>query len=165
MLVAGDDPVDGLFDLRRGDGRLVSAGGQQRRFVHDAGQVSAGEPRRLARQAFEIHAGVEALASRVDLQDGEPADSIGSVHHHPPVEAPPTQKGGIEDIRPVGGPEDHHAGEAVEAVQLDQQVVPSDADSNAATAMAPVPAAVGEWAGSCAVARSLTTTTRGRPTR
>ncbi len=122
-LVAGDDPVDGLFHLRRGDGRLASPGGQQRRFVHDAGQVGPGEPRRLARQPCEIHAGVEALASSVDLQDGEPAGSIGSVHHHLPVEAPPTQKSGIEHVRPVGGPEDHHAGEAVEAVHLDQQLV------------------------------------------
>ena len=44
----------------------------------------------------------------MDRQDLLPAPAVGTAHEHLPVEPPGPQQGWVQDVRPVGGREDHH---------------------------------------------------------
>ena len=68
--------------------------------------------------------GRELHLAHVHLQDlrSRPV-LVGPVHQHLAVEAAGAQQRRVEDLRPVGGGEQHEAGAGVEAVELDQELV------------------------------------------
>ena len=132
-LVLGDDaavllgPGDDL-DLRRPDilhaeVRGVLPGGQQGRLVEEVLQVRAGEARGAPGDVRQVHILGQGLVLGVDLQDLLPAPDVRQAHVDLPVEAAGAQQGGVQDIRPVGGRQDHHALVAAEAVHLHQELV------------------------------------------
>ena len=100
-----------------------AAGGEQRRLVHEVGQVGAGEAGRAPGQHVEADVVGERLALGVDVEDRLAALEVGLVDHDLAVEAARTQQRRVEDVGPVGGGDEDHAGAGVEAVHLHEQLV------------------------------------------
>ena len=59
----------------------------------------------------------------MDAQDGFAATSFGEIDRDLPVEAPRSQEGRIEHVRPVGGGQHDHGLIGLEAIQLHQQLL------------------------------------------
>ena len=96
----------------------------KRRFVHQVGQVGAGEARRAARQHAK---GPHRRASGIFLVwtrriSSRPFTS-GTAHHHAAVETARPQQRRIEHVRAVGGRHQDHAFVRFKAVHLHQQLV------------------------------------------
>ena len=105
------------------DGALVGARGEQRRFVHQVGEIGAGESRRAARDVRGLHVFAERNLAHVHAQDLLAATHVGQRHHDLAVEAARAQQRRIEHVGTVGGGDDDDAFVAFEAVHLDQQLV------------------------------------------
>ena len=122
-LGAGQHPVDGALHGRHRDVAAAAAGREQRRLVHEVGEVGAGEAGRAAGQHVEADVVGQRLALGVDVEDRLAALEVGLVDHDLAVEAPGPQQRRVEDVGPVGGGDEDDAGAGVEPVHLDQQLV------------------------------------------
>jgi hypothetical protein len=69
-------------------------------------QVRPGEAGRPARQDAQVHHLGEFDVFGVDLQDGLALVQVGEMDDDLAVEPPGPAKGGVQDVRPVGGPDD-----------------------------------------------------------
>ena len=105
------------------DDALVGSRGEQRRFVHEIGEIGAGESWRAARDVPGLHVVAQRHLAHVDAQDLFAAAHVGQRHHDLAVEAARAQQRRIEHVGPVGGGDDDDAFVAFEAVHLDQQLV------------------------------------------
>ena len=78
LLHAGDDALDGLFEVLERDRGVEISGGDQRRLVADVGDVGAREARRqrrhLARQVFLVQ--VRLQRPQVNLQRSETSPTV-----------------------------------------------------------------------------------------
>ena len=101
----------------------VAAGGEQRRLVHEVGEVGAGEAGGAAGEHVEAHVGLERLALGVHLEDRLAALEVGAVDDDLAVEAAGAQQRRVEDVGPVRGGDEDHAGAGVEAVHLHEHLV------------------------------------------
>ncbi len=119
----GDDALDRAGKVRQGDGARVFPRGQQGRLVHQIGQIGAGEPGRERCHLLQIDAGIEPDLDRMHLENLHPPYLVGPLHQHLSVKSPGAQQGGIENLRPVGGRENHNGRGGVEAVEFDQQLI------------------------------------------
>ena len=122
-LETGDDAIDGLFEVVHRHCRPVVACGLQGRLIHQVGQVGADEPHRARRDAAYVDGGVERHPAHVDPEDLLTAADVGAIEHDLAIEASGAHERGVEDLRAVGGGEDHHALRRVEAVHLGEQLV------------------------------------------
>ena len=122
-LRAHQDLVLGQLEIDHHDDFAVLPRGVQRGFVHQVGQVGAGQARRAARQ----HGKIDVVAQRnllgVHPQDGFAPLHVGTAHHHAPVETAGPQQRRIQHVGPVGGGHQDHAFVRFEAVHLHQQLV------------------------------------------
>ena len=84
------------------DRGLVLARGQQRRLVHQVGEVGAGETRRPRRHDLEVDVGRELHVLGVDAEDLFAPLHVGLVHQHLAVEAAGAEQGRVEHLGPVG---------------------------------------------------------------
>src|SRR2546426_4108796 len=135
-LVLGVLEVDHLHDL------LVLPRGEERRLVHQVGEIRAREARGAAREDHQVDLGGEGDAARVHAEDLLAALDVGARHHHLAVEASRTQQSGIEDVGTVGGGDEDDAFVGLEAVHLDEELVEGllALVVTAAQSRAPVPA-------------------------
>ena len=101
----------------------VVARREQRRLVHEVGEVGAGEAGRAAGDDVEVDAGRERLLLAVHREDRLAALEVGPVDDDLAVEATGAQQRGVEDVGAVGRREQDHALRLVEAVHLDEQLV------------------------------------------
>ncbi len=115
--------VDGFFELGHADALLVRARGHDRGFVHQVGEVGAGEAGRALGEALQVDFLVQRLALGVHVQDGDAALDVGRVDDHLAVETAGAQQRRVENVRPVGGGDDDDVGVRVEAVHLHQDLV------------------------------------------
>ena len=122
-LHAGDHPVHGVIDLGEGGGLLAAAGGEDRRFIKQVGQISASEARGAASDRFEAHIGSEFLVAGMHLEDGEPAFDIRGIHLNLAVETTRAHQGRIEHIGTVRGRDDNDAAVSLEAIHFGEQLV------------------------------------------
>ena len=122
-LRTGQHAVDGGFELGVADALEVTAGGEERRLVHEVGEVGAGEPGRATGQHVEADVGLERLALGVHLEDRLAALEVGAVDDDLAVEATGPQEGGVEDVGAVRRRDEDHAAAGVEAVHLDEHLV------------------------------------------
>ena len=122
-LGAGHHAVDRLFELREPDERQVVTRREQRGFVHEIGEVGAGEAGRAAGDDVEVDTGRERLLARVHREDRLAPLEVGAIDDDLTVEATRAQERGIEDVGTVGAREQDHALLLVEAVHLDEQLV------------------------------------------
>src|SRR5881396_3020611 len=102
---------------------LVAAGGEQRRFVDDVRELRAGEARRPASDALQVHVAAERDLARVHAEDLLPALHVRHVHDDLAVEPPGPQERRVEDVGAVGGREEDDPVVRFESVHLDQQLV------------------------------------------
>ena len=77
--------VFGEFEIVLGDDFAILAGRHQRRFIHQVGQIGAGETRRSASDNRKIHVVTERSFLGMNLENAFTAAHIGTVHHHPAV--------------------------------------------------------------------------------
>ena len=90
---------------------VVAAGapGEQRRFVHQVGEVGAREAGRAARDRSEVHVGVDRDLARVDAEDRFASLQVGVADRDLPIEPAGPQQRRIEDVLAVGGGDDDDA--------------------------------------------------------
>ncbi len=81
-----DHAVHRFIKLVHGDLFLIAAGGKDCGFVHQVGEVGAGEARCLLGQDLEAGVLVQGLALGMHFQDGAAATNVGVVEYHRPVE-------------------------------------------------------------------------------
>ena len=115
--------VLGVLELLHRDQALALAGGEQRGFVDQVGEVGAGEAGRAAGDRARIDVGRQRHLLHVHAEDLLAPVDVGARHHDLAVEAARAQQRGVEHIRAVGGGDDDDAFVGLEAVHLDQQLV------------------------------------------
>ncbi len=81
------------------------------------------KPGRAGGERVEVDLARERLAARVHLEDLAPAEAVGAIDDDLAIEAAGAQKGGIEDVRTVGGGDENDVVLHLEAVHLDEQLV------------------------------------------
>ena len=122
-LRAGDHAVDRLVHLVHGDALLVAARGEDRRLVHEVGEVGAGEAGRLLRDRLELDLRLERLALDVDVEDRAAALDVRQVERDLAVEAARAQQRRVEDVGAVGRGDHDDVRVRVEPVHLDEDLV------------------------------------------
>ena len=140
-LVVGDDPAllraqaprllgadrlaqQRLVEIVAGHRRAAGAAGDDRALVERVGELGPGHPGGLAGDVGEVEVIAERLALGVRAQDRLAAVAVRRRDQHLAVEAAWAQQRFVELVDVVGGGDhDHRAGVALEAVELDQQLV------------------------------------------
>ncbi len=89
-LWAGDDALDGLVKFRHVYAALVTAGGQQSRFVDQVLYVGTGKSGSATRQCGYVHVICHRLIFGVHAQDSLPLADIGVGHDDLAIEPPGT---------------------------------------------------------------------------
>jgi len=108
-LDAHQDLVLGHLEIVHGHTLAALAGGPQRRFVHQIGQVGAGEARRAAGDDGEFHVFRKGHLARVHAEDFLAALPVGARDHHAAVEAAGAQQGRVEHVGTIGGGDEDDA--------------------------------------------------------
>ena len=119
----GDDALHGLGHFLLRDDLLAATRGEQRRLVHEVGQVGTREARRELGHLRQVDVAADGLVLRVHLQDLLAALHVGRVHHDLAVEAAGAQQRRVQNVGAVRSGDQHHRVVALEAVHLHQQLV------------------------------------------
>ena len=85
-LGAEDDLLDRVGEVPLLDGRVTTPGREQRRLVHDQGEVGARGSRRRRRDLLEVDVGGERHQPRVDLEDRRAAVLVRRLDGDPAIE-------------------------------------------------------------------------------
>ena len=101
LLETRDEPIDGRLEVLHPDRRLVAARRQQRRLVHEVGQVRAREAGRPRRHHLEVHVGSDLHVPGMDAQDLFPPLHVRLVDEHLAIESARAQERRVEHLRPV----------------------------------------------------------------
>mmetsp|Transcript_5597 Transcript_5597/g.13952 ORF Transcript_5597/g.13952 Transcript_5597/m.13952 type:complete len:948 (-) Transcript_5597:529-3372(-) len=117
------EAVHARVHVARADGGAARAHRRQLRLVHNVGQVRAHQARQVARQLQQVHVGRHALVAQVQVQDLVPPLGVGLGHAHLAVKAARAHERGVQQVRAVGGADEHDARVGREAVHLGQQLV------------------------------------------
>ena len=123
LFEAGDDPLHGRGEIGQGHRIGAAPRREQRRLVDQVREIGAGKPRGQRGDRFKIDIRGHADLAGMHLQDLHPADLVGTIDQHLPVEAAGAQQRGIEHLGPVGGGEQDHAAARIEAVEFGEQLV------------------------------------------
>ena len=115
--------VLGLLEILHHHMLAPCASGPQRSFVDKVRQIRSREPRRSPRQRPKIDIIAKPNLAPVHDKDGFPALEIRQRNIHAPVESPWAHQCRIQNVRPVGCGDDHHAIVAFESVHFDEQLV------------------------------------------
>jgi hypothetical protein len=120
---AGDDPVNGIFEVAQLDGVLARARRPERRLVDQVGEIGPDEARRPSRDEAQIETRGQRDVPRVYTQDLLAAVEVGSVDHDLPIESSGAEQRGIQDLGTVRRRHEDHALLRVEAVHLREQLI------------------------------------------
>src|SRR6185503_1174356 len=120
LLLRADDPrlpleppydaVDRLVEVRQGHRVLPLTRRVERCLVDQIRQIGPDEPGRPARDDGQIEARSQRDLPGVDLEDLLPALEMRPDDDDLPVEPPWPQERRVEDLRPIRGRQDDHAG-------------------------------------------------------
>src|SRR5579875_1556026 len=83
----------------------------------------AGENRRERRDLLRLHVIREFCFLQMDVQNLNASSLVRPVHQHLAIEAARAKKRRIENLRPVGGGQQHKTSRRIETVELDEQLV------------------------------------------
>ena len=117
------DLVLGALELLHADQPPARPSGEERRLVHEVGEVRAGETGRTPSQGRGIDIVGNGHLSAVNLKDLLPASNIGEGHHHLAIEAARAQQRRVEHVRAVRGSNDDDAVVGLKAVHFHEQLV------------------------------------------
>ena len=99
----------GLVAVPDGDVFRAAAGGENGRFIDEVCQIGASEPRSECCDVVEFYLGIQGDFPDVDLQNIDATTFVGPIDQNLAVETSGAQQGRIEDLRPVGCRQQHHA--------------------------------------------------------
>ena len=123
FLESGDQPIDGRLEVFRPDRRLVLSCREQRRFVHQVGEIGAGESRRARGNDLEVDVRRHLHALGVDAKNFLAAFDVRLVDQHLAIEAAGPKQRRVEHLGAVGGAHDDDALARVEPVHLGEQLI------------------------------------------
>jgi hypothetical protein len=103
--------------------RLLPARSEERRLVHEIGEVRTRESRGAACDDVGPDIRGHGHLAHVDEQDLLAAANIGQRHDHLPVESTRAQERRIEDVGTVGGGDHDHPGIGLEAVHFNEKLI------------------------------------------
>ena len=121
-LQAGHHALERVVEVDGRDRVAAGAGRADRGLVADVLQVGARQAGRRARDGAQLDGLVDRLVAHVHVEDLLARHQVGRRDVDLTVEAPGPQQRGVERVEPVGRRHDHDV-RAVEAVQLDEQLV------------------------------------------
>ena len=119
-LGAGDDAIDRFIAIAHVDHRFVAARREQRRFIQQVLEISAGETGRALSERVERDFFRQRLVLGVHREDRRAAFDIGAVDHDLAVETAGAKQRGIEHVGTVRRGDQDDAGILIEAVHLDE---------------------------------------------
>ena len=122
-LDAEQSPVASRVEVDRIDLVASTTHGEERGFVDQVGQISAGHTRGAACDHVDIDVVAGVFALQVHPEDLHAILEFGEWHDDLAVETPSPEQGGVEDVGPVGGCHHHEALGAFEAVHLGEHLV------------------------------------------
>ena len=100
------------------------AGGEQRRFIDEVGQIRAGKAGRAARQNHRVDAVlINGHLAHVHFQDLFAPANVGQRDDHLTVKAPRAHQRRVEHVRTVGGGNHDDAGLPLKTIHFHQQLV------------------------------------------
>jgi len=105
------------------DHRTPGAPGEERRLVHQIGEVGAREPRRSAGDRPEVDLLVDHDLAGVDAKDGLAPLEIRVADGDLTIEASRPQQRRVEDVLPIRRRDDDDAAMTFEAVHFDQELI------------------------------------------
>ena len=115
--------VLGELELVHRDDALAHAGGEQRRFVDEVGEIGAGEAGRAAGDGLGVDIGGQRHLAHVNAEDFFAPAHVRVRHHNLAIEAAGAEQRGVQHVRTVGGGDQDDAFVGFEAVHFDQQLV------------------------------------------
>ena len=101
LLQAGHDSLDGQREIFEADVIGAAPRRVKRRFVHEIGEIRAGEARRQRGDLLEIGVARHSNPLRVDLKNLQASDPVRPIDQYLAVEASCAQQCGIEDLGPI----------------------------------------------------------------
>ena len=123
LLIAGDDHLNALLQIRLGSEAASVTDGAQGGLVDDVGQLCTGSAGGHAGHLVEVHILGDLDLLGVDLQNILAALQIRQLHRHAAVEAAGTGQRGVQRLGAVGGRQNDDAVVALKAVHLGEQLV------------------------------------------
>ena len=130
-----------VTEVAHGHAVAASARGQQCGLVGEVREVRSDHPCAGRGEALERNVVRQGHPARVHLEDPAPAEGVGRLHRNAPVETAGAQQRGVEHVGAVRRGEHDHAGLAIEAVHLGEDLIerllalvvaPADASERAA---------------------------------
>ena len=122
-LGAHHDLVLGLLEILHVHIALVGASGEQRRLIHQIGQVRPGKTGSATGDHHRFDIVGQRHLAHMDLENLLATPYVGQRDHHLPIETARTQQCRIEHIGTIGGGDDDDAFVTLEAVHFHQQLV------------------------------------------
>ena len=106
-----------------GHGAGILPGGEEGGFVHEVGELGAGEAGCPLGEHVQMDVVGQRDVLRVDPEDAFAALHVGAVHDHLPVEPARAHERGVEHVGTVGCGDDDHAAVLFEPVHLHEELV------------------------------------------
>ena len=122
-LGAQHDAILRFLEIAHVDLLVILAGGEQRAFVHEIGEIGASHTRGATRERGHAHVVGDGLVAQVHLEDTLAATKVGRVHHDLAVEATRAQQRGIEHVGAVRRGDEDDAVVRLEAVHLHEELI------------------------------------------
>ena len=122
-LGAEHDLVLGFLEVGHEDLIVPAAHREQRRLVHEIGQIGPRHARRPASQRRHTDVRRHRLVAHVHFENALAPSEVGRVHHDLAVEPTRAQQRGVEHVGSVRGRNEDHAVVRLEAVHLDEELV------------------------------------------
>ena len=125
FLVSGDDDFDAFLQIRLVHRAASHPDGTKRGFIDKVRQIGAGAAGRSPGNGGKVYVIGQTDLFGMNSKDRLTACHIRQFHRNAAVKTAGTQKGGIQDLRPVGGGQDDNAFGTVKSVHFRQQLVES----------------------------------------
>ena len=125
FLLADQDLLDSFEEVLLADILAVGLDRVDGGFIDHIGQVGTHSSARGQSDLLQIHRFIHFDIFRVDLEDGDASLEVRPVDDDAPVKAAGAQQGLVQDLGPVGGPDDQDTLGGLKAVHLREQLVES----------------------------------------
>src|SRR3989338_1411090 len=114
---------DGADEIVLRDLFAIFARSKDGRFIHEVGEIGAGESRRALGDDRELHVGPERLLACVNFQDIFAVAPVRQVDDDAPVESPRAHERGIKDVGPVARRHNDDFLVRLEAIHLHEDLI------------------------------------------
>ena len=120
---AGDDAINGIINFTQTNRFLATPCREDRSFIHQVGQIGAGEPGGATRNALQRKIVFKFLVAAVHLKNRQASFDIRSIDGDLTVETTGAHQGRIENVGSVGGRNDDDSAVPLKTIHLGEQLV------------------------------------------